>query len=71
MNTKVQTNPKILEKRPIASVLKAMEVDNVEIFPISQFDTVRHAITRRQMLNRSLKYRTTTDLTTIKVIRTA
>jgi hypothetical protein len=48
------------QKRPISSVLKTMEVNKVEHFPIIQMDTVRNAIQRIQLFFEK-RYMTETD----------
>jgi len=47
-----------LIKRPIASVLKAMEVNAVETFPLSQIDSIRNAITKIQVQDETKKFTT-------------
>jgi hypothetical protein len=47
-----------LTKRPIASVLKAMQIDGIETFPLIQIESVRNAITKLQLLDRVKKFTT-------------
>ena len=61
MNTIVDKNSNILEKRPIASVLKNMEVNQTEIFPICQTMSVRTTLTQQQLYNPSIKLSTKTE----------
>lgn len=58
MEKKAKGRPKKIEKRPVVSVLKSMEVEKSEIFPIVQIEYVRTAIVRIQIQNRKLKYST-------------
>jgi hypothetical protein len=69
MKQMVINNNQFLAKRPIAPVLRSMEIGNTEVFTILQMDTVRAAVVRVQQFDRSLKFKTETETTVIKVTR--